>query len=216
MRPVVVVTSAIGRGRRSRRRWPRAGSKSAGSRCGSFRPVLSHRRTRRSARSRRSGPRLRRQLPEPRTSCGGPKKNAGNPPRPEGADTLSRSRFRGGGPDRHFGPRGRVIVVTTEARTGIGDGRTYVAARQVPLLAIGQDRGQRCRCRADAGHARAEQAAGDRPGRSREFRPPGDDTSRKFALMDAPNSDRDYVDELAGAIHRDRSSRRRHGFTGQR
>ncbi len=37
------------------------------------------------------------------------------------------------------GTSGRVdVLVTTEARAGAGDGRTYVAARQVPLIAIGR------------------------------------------------------------------------------
>ncbi|MBK5233074.1 MAG: hypothetical protein JJE13_08865 [Thermoleophilia bacterium] len=37
------------------------------------------------------------------------------------------------------GTSGRVdVLVTTEARAGSGDGRTYVAARQVPLIAIGR------------------------------------------------------------------------------
>ena len=37
------------------------------------------------------------------------------------------------------GTAGRVdVLVTTEARTGTGNGRTYVAARRVPLIAIGR------------------------------------------------------------------------------
>ena len=37
------------------------------------------------------------------------------------------------------GTSGRVdVLVTTEARSGAGEGRTYVAARRVPLLAIGR------------------------------------------------------------------------------
>ena len=37
------------------------------------------------------------------------------------------------------GTAGRVdVLVTTETRTGTGNGRTYVAARRVPLIAIGR------------------------------------------------------------------------------